>query len=105
MCNATETAIRSIIVFPADDCEDQPGIAYGDVEYRGRRYGLQYSRPRHPTTIGRLLDQGVDVHTDEGHDDNADFRLAIGVDVDFRAVIAHIASASRAKAAIKRSER
>ncbi len=104
MSNATEAAIRTMIVFPADNVEDQPGIAYGDVEYKGERYSIQYSRPRHPSTIGRLMDSGVAVYVDDGHDGNAFFYEVLGDDVDFADVVHHITIKSGAEAAIERSE-
>lgn len=104
MSNVTETAIRSIVTFPADWESDQPGVAYGDVEYNGKRYSIQYSRPRHPSNLGQTLESGVAVHCDEGHDDNTSFAAALGDDVDFSEVVNVIAFASRAEAAIAASE-
>lgn len=104
MSNATETAIRSIIIFPADWEVDQRGVAYGEVEYKGQRFNLQYSRPRHPSNMGQLMDSGVDVLIDDGHDDNANFATALGDDVDFATVVEHVAFASRAEVAIQASE-
>lgn len=103
MSNATQDAIRALIIFPADHEPEQPGVAYGDVEYAGKRYSLQYSRPRHPSRIGELLDNGIAVYSDDGHDDNAHFRTALGDEVDFALVVEHLACVSRAEAAIGRS--
>lgn len=98
-----ETVIRSLIVFPASCEADQAGVAYGDIEFNGIRYGIQYSR-------GRLSDTGVHVYCDDGHEPNSDFRTAIDhalgyeIGMEWNDVVEHIAFASRAESAIDASE-
>jgi hypothetical protein len=103
MSQSIENAIRNIIIFPASAENDQPGVAYGDVEFNGRRYNIQYSR-------GRLSDGGIHVYCDDGHEPNGDFQNAVNaaigyeIGMEWNDVVEHIVFASRAEAAIEASE-
>lgn len=103
MSDATSEAVRVMVVSKAAAVCGQDGVAYGNVDYKGRRYAIQYSRPRHPSALGRVLSTGVAVHYDEGHDDNRDLRSALGPAVDFSEIVAHMAEASGADVALAES--
>lgn len=97
-----ESAIRAIIIFQASVEPDQPGVAYGDVEFDGKRFVLQYSKPR-------LSDTGVRVYCDDS-ESNDEFQKAISkalgyeIGMEWNDVVEHIVFASNAERAIEASE-
>lgn len=98
-----EQAIRSLIIFPAKHEPEQPGVAYGSVEFNGRRYNVQYSK-------ARLSDTGIHLYTDDGHQPNSDLHnamsAAVGYDLgeDWKPAVELTVTASGAEHAIQRSE-
>jgi len=82
---------------------DDQNVVYSDVVFQGASYCVQLSRPRHPSSLGEELDSGADIHTDEGHDDNAELYKAVSdAGLDWDELVSEIVSRSDAEAALDR---
>lgn len=98
-----ESAISNLIIFPARCEAEQHGVAYGDVEFAGKRYSVQYSRPRPG-------DADIYLYTDDGHEPNSDLytamSAAVGYDLgmDWQPAVEMMVLASGAARAIEESE-
>ncbi len=85
---------------------DESGCVYANVTFGGRVYSVQFSRPRHPSDLGVTLDTGADIHTDDGHDDNADLSAAVSeADLDWEDVSQQIIEEAKAEGALDALER